>query len=118
MKPSFWANGFKRIESSWDTNPRARDNSRHFSGRIADGNTYQWNRRGEATYARRFEDGQDRGSTGNAPNQSKGDIELDLATFVRNWLWKGPAGDGGYNIADLDEDGDVDFDDYAHFASR
>ncbi len=114
----YWANGFKRIESSWDTNPSARDNSRHFSGRVADGNTYQWNRRGQATQAWRFEDGQNSGSTGNAPNQSKGDIEVDLATFVRNWLWKGPGGDGGYNIADLDEDGDVDFDDYALFAWR
>ena len=112
----YWSNGLKRIESNWQTYPRARDNSRHFSGRIAEGNCYHWNRDGSGARGYRFNDGELDGTASAPAAQSKGDI--DLETLVHHWLWTGMPGDGGYNIADLDEDGDVDFDDYAQFASR
>ena len=36
---------------------------------------------------------------------------FDLDVFANNWLWFGQA--GGYNVADLDCDGDSDLDDFA-----
>jgi len=39
---------------------------------------------------------------------------LDMKSFAYEWLWMGPA--GGYNLADLDCDGDTDFHDYAVLA--
>jgi hypothetical protein len=38
----------------------------------------------------------------------------DLRAFADEWLWMGFP--GGYNLADLDCDGDADFDDYAILA--
>ena len=39
---------------------------------------------------------------------------LDLNRFCNTWLWNGPA--GGYSVADMDCDGDVEFTDFAIFA--
>jgi hypothetical protein len=55
----YWANGRKRIESSWNTWPRARDLDRRFFGLVADGPVYHWNRDGsrEGTHTYGFTDG-------------------------------------------------------------
>ena len=46
-----------------------------------------------------------------------GVIDLtDLRTFANEWLWMGFP--GGYNLSDLDCDGDADFEDYTILASQ
>jgi len=43
----WWANGQKRLESQWNTNPTARDlPSRHFRGLVAHGTARHWNESG------------------------------------------------------------------------
>jgi hypothetical protein len=113
----WWSNGLKRIESRWFTYPQARDLfTRQFSGMAAMGDAYHWDRSGAPTHAYYFYDGEYWGETTLPPAQTKGDI--DLATFVDNWVWAGMSGGEGYNEADLNKDGVVDFVDFAIFASQ
>ena len=42
----FWPNGQKRVESTWNTRPEARDLKRSFFGLVADGPAHQWNQDG------------------------------------------------------------------------
>ena len=53
----YWANGRKRIQSNWLTQPKARDLDRTFSGLVADGPTYHWNRDGTPAHAYEFKNG-------------------------------------------------------------
>lgn len=43
----YWPNGNKKIESTWNTKPEARDLKRHFLGYVADGPSRQWNEKGK-----------------------------------------------------------------------
>ncbi|MHC4060709.1 MAG: SUMF1/EgtB/PvdO family nonheme iron enzyme [Planctomycetota bacterium] len=113
----WWSNGLKRIESRWFTYPPARDlPSRQFSGMAAMGDAYHWDRSGTPTHAYYFDMGDYCCEVPLPAPQTKGDI--DLATFVQNWMWAGMSGGEGYNEADLNKDGAVDFVDYALFASQ
>lgn len=42
----YWPNGRKRVESTWNTRPTARDLDRQFFGLVADGPVRQWNEDG------------------------------------------------------------------------
>ncbi|HSU57641.1 MAG TPA: hypothetical protein VLT36_26600 [Candidatus Dormibacteraeota bacterium] len=53
----YWSNGQKRIESHWNTQPRARDLDRKFVGMVADGAVYHWNLDGTAAGAYSFKNG-------------------------------------------------------------
>jgi hypothetical protein len=53
----WWSNGIKRIESEWNRWPKARDLDRRFSGLVADGPAYHWNRDGSPAYAYGFTNG-------------------------------------------------------------
>jgi len=109
----WWSNGYKRIESRWNTYPVARDLSRHFSGFVADGDAYHWDRSGAPTHAYSFSNGNYVGQTSLPAAQTRDNI--DLATFVHHWLWMGMPGGDGYNEADLNKDGVVNFLDFALF---
>jgi hypothetical protein len=54
----FWDNGKKRIESSWNTRPTARDLNRNFFGYVADGDARGFDRDGKATTVSKFVNGQ------------------------------------------------------------
>jgi len=113
----YWSNGLKRIESNWQINPvPPRDSNRHFSGRIAQGACYHWNRDGSGAGGYSFDNGELRGGGGNPPAQSRPDI--DLPAVLSHWLWTGMPGDAGYNPADLNADGLVNFTDLAILASQ
>ena len=114
---NYWSNGLKRIESRLNSYPTARDlPTRHFSGFVADGTTYHWDRSGQAAKAYSFSDGNYLGETSLPSAQTKGGIDLEI--FVRNWLWMGMSGGDGYDEADLNKDGLVNFADFAAFASQ
>ncbi|MHC4637362.1 MAG: SUMF1/EgtB/PvdO family nonheme iron enzyme [Planctomycetota bacterium] len=114
---NYWSNGLKRIESRWNSYPTARDLlTRNFSGFVAEGTTYHWNRSGQPAKAYSFSEGNYLGETSLPPAQTKGTINFE--TFVRNWLWMGFSGGDGYNEADLNKDGVVNFADFAAFASQ
>jgi hypothetical protein len=53
----YWDNGRKRVESRWNTLPRARDVDRHFPGLVADGPVYHWDRDGRPAQTYGFTDG-------------------------------------------------------------
>jgi hypothetical protein len=53
----YWNNGAKRIESEWNTHPKARDLERRFLGLVADGPAYHWNQDGSPAHAYRFANG-------------------------------------------------------------
>ncbi|MDE3067142.1 MAG: exo-alpha-sialidase [Verrucomicrobiota bacterium] len=53
----YWPNGRKRIESTWDTRPRARDLDRSFFGLVANGPVYQWKEDGQPVFAGDFANG-------------------------------------------------------------
>ena len=113
----YWSNGLKRIESNWETFPEPpRDSNRRFSGRIAQGQCYHWNRDGSGAGGYSFDDGELRGGGGNPPAQSK--PALDIVTLISHWLWTGMPGDTGYNPADADADGTVNFKDLATIAAQ
>ena len=119
----YWVNGLKHIESTWNTNAHARDLARNFSGFVAQGDTYHWDRTGQSANAWTFTDGNLTGAaplpeaqvktadlTGNACVDHE-----DLAAILDNWLWSGPS--GGYSIADFDFDGAVNMKDFASLAA-
>ena len=54
----YWDNGQKRIESSWNTRPTARDLNRNFFGYVADGDARGFDRDGKATTVSTFVNGQ------------------------------------------------------------
>jgi len=53
----YWPNGRKRVESTWNTQPEARDLKRSFFGRVADGPVYRWNEDGKPVRACCFTNG-------------------------------------------------------------
>lgn len=53
----YWADGRKRMESHWNTRPRARDLDREFAGLVADGPARQWNLNGSTAFACSFTNG-------------------------------------------------------------
>ena len=53
----YWPDGRKRIESTWNTRPRARDLDRSFFGLVANGPVYQWNEDGQPVFAGYFDNG-------------------------------------------------------------
>jgi BNR repeat-like domain len=53
----YWPNGRRKIESTWNTRPRARDLDRSFFGLVADGPFYQWNEDGSPANAGGFSNG-------------------------------------------------------------
>lgn len=53
----YWNNGAKRIESEWNTHPKARDLGRRFFGLVADGPAYHWNRNGSPAHGYSFTNG-------------------------------------------------------------
>ena len=53
----YWPNGRKRMESNWNTRPRARDVDRKFFGLAADGAAYAWDVNGKMSGACKFADG-------------------------------------------------------------
>jgi len=53
----YWPNGRKRVESTWNTQPEARDLKRSFWGRVADGPVHQWNEDGTPARTGRFANG-------------------------------------------------------------
>jgi len=105
-------NGLRHIESRW-----------RYGGKIAHGKTYQWDWCGQPEAAWNFVDGR-LTSAAPLPGPQVRDVDLtdddfvdysDLKVFVDNWLLTGPA---GYNTADLNCDGEVEFDDFAGLASQ
>ncbi|HUW18041.1 MAG TPA: SUMF1/EgtB/PvdO family nonheme iron enzyme [Sedimentisphaerales bacterium] len=112
----YWSNGFIRIESRWNSYPAARDlPSRHFSGFVADGPAYHWFSSGRPAKAYNFSNGS---YLGEIPLCAQARPGIDLETFVHHWLWVGLAGGDGYNQADLNKDGIVNFVDFAAFAAQ
>ncbi len=106
----WWPNGLKHVESRW-----------RYGGMVAHGDTYFWDWCGAPEAAWNFSDGDRTGPAALPPPQVR-DADLtddgfvnysDLKVFTDNWLLAGPA---GYNIADLNCDGNVKFDDYATLA--
>ncbi len=67
----YWPNGRKRVESTWNTRPEARDLKRSFFGRVADGPVRQWSEDGALTLAGRFADGIFAGESAPAKNASR-----------------------------------------------
>jgi len=53
----FWPNGRKRLQSTWNTWPVARDVPRNFFGLVADGPVKQWNEAGAEQCSGSFSDG-------------------------------------------------------------
>jgi hypothetical protein len=53
----YWNNGAKRIESEWDTRPKARDLDRRFFGLVANGPAYHWDPDGIPAHAYSFTNG-------------------------------------------------------------
>jgi len=53
----YWPDGRKKIESTWNTEPRARDLDRSFSGLVANGPVYQWDEGGRPVSAGYFTNG-------------------------------------------------------------
>jgi len=53
----YWPGGTKRLESTWETRPLARDLTRRFWGRQADGPVRHWDRQGRLIYEGRFVQG-------------------------------------------------------------
>lgn len=53
----FWPNGNKKSESTWNTQPEARDLKRRFFGLVADGSARQWNEDGSLKFSGNFADG-------------------------------------------------------------
>ena len=57
MWTQFWSNGQKKVESTWNTRPEARDLKRSFFGLVADGLVHQWNTNGVLKYTGSFSNG-------------------------------------------------------------
>lgn len=53
----YWSNGNKMSESTWDTQPEARDLKRRFFGLVADGPAKQWSEDGPVKFAGEFSNG-------------------------------------------------------------
>ena len=53
----FWPNGQKKIQSTWNTKPTARDLNRNFFGFVAAGPVFQWDENGEPMHAYNFTNG-------------------------------------------------------------
>ena len=53
----FWPNGNKKLQSSWITEPKARDLQRRFFGLVADGPVKQWNEDGSLKFSGNFSNG-------------------------------------------------------------
>jgi hypothetical protein len=53
----FWPNGKKKLESTWNTKPEARDLKRRFFGLVADGPARQWNQDGTVKFSGNFSKG-------------------------------------------------------------
>ena len=53
----FWPNGRKKIESTWNTRPEARDLKRSSFGYVADGPVQQWDENGKPTHEGNFVNG-------------------------------------------------------------
>ena len=53
----YWPNGRKKIESTWNLNPEARDLKRRFFGYVAEGPSRHWNEQGDLTATYVFEKG-------------------------------------------------------------
>ncbi|MGH8024336.1 MAG: exo-alpha-sialidase [Limisphaerales bacterium] len=53
----YWPDGRKKMISTWNTEPRARDLDRRFYGRVADGPVRHWNDAGQLTFAGIFTNG-------------------------------------------------------------
>jgi hypothetical protein len=53
----YWSNGNKRVESHWETKPKARDLNRNFFGLVANGSALLWNESGTLVQAYEFVDG-------------------------------------------------------------
>jgi antitoxin component YwqK of YwqJK toxin-antitoxin module len=58
----YWPNGKKKMESTWNTMPQARDLKRSFFGLVADGLASQWNEEGTLLHAYYFSNGNFGGS--------------------------------------------------------
>jgi hypothetical protein len=54
----FWSNGKKRVQSTWNTNPEARDLKRNFFGLVADGLVTHWNEQGSVDGRASFVNGE------------------------------------------------------------
>jgi hypothetical protein len=61
----FWPNGKKRFESTWNTDPQARDLKRNFFGYVADGPAKQWNEDGSLKTSGNFSNGSLMSEAGN-----------------------------------------------------
>lgn len=53
----YWPDGKKKLESTWNTRPQARDLKRNFFGLVADGPVRQWDANGTLIFSGRFVDG-------------------------------------------------------------
>ena len=53
----YWPNGKKKLQSTWNTKPEARDLKRSFFGLVADGPVTQWNAAGRRAQLYRFSNG-------------------------------------------------------------
>jgi hypothetical protein len=53
----FWPNGRKKMVSTWNTKPEARDLKRSFFGLVADGPVKQWNEDGSLKFSGNFSNG-------------------------------------------------------------
>ncbi|HLX68446.1 MAG TPA: hypothetical protein VKV04_02360 [Verrucomicrobiae bacterium] len=53
----YWSNGKKKLESTWNTRPQARDLKRNFFGLVADGPVRQWDANGTLIFSGGFVDG-------------------------------------------------------------
>ena len=53
----YWPNGHEKIQSTWNTQPEARDFPRSFFGLVADGPVFQWDENGVPTHAYNFTNG-------------------------------------------------------------
>jgi hypothetical protein len=53
----YWPDGNKKLQSSWNTEPRARDLERDFPGLVADGPAWHWNPDGSLAHVYQFSNG-------------------------------------------------------------
>jgi hypothetical protein len=53
----FWPDGRKRLESTWDTNPKTRDLKRAFAGFVAEGEVRHWDANGKLSERYEFAEG-------------------------------------------------------------
>jgi hypothetical protein len=53
----YWPNGKKKMESTWNTKPQARDLKRSFFGLVADGPAQQWSEDGALKFSGNFANG-------------------------------------------------------------